>query len=378
MDGLSATPIVYSGLEEDEFNDLSADEEGEDEESDDEDEEDGAEQAEEILGLKERYVQPRFTKWLEKQPPKGDRELLDALWERLDVLKYDLELTSSARLLSVSFEIARMRAHYEQRSEADPCVDIWDADTLALLPNVEASLRLDDELLLSCKYFAGPAPAAAQKVPPALQTSAPEVSESSVQEGVTAAAAAATTPAARFAPAARSSGRPTRSSARWVNGRRFGERFGTETMEKLGGLSTLLKFLGTVCADAEASALYADVLPFGLSADLLAVEAGDAAAAAAAAAAEKVAQRSKTRSASAGSRKSAGGKSGSGGAKAARPSSRSRPPAATSGGATAASAKPPAQPKGGGGGSNAMASTMSKLPTGGNPRKASPAPKAKK
>eukprot|EP00747_Dinoflagellata_sp_TGD_P049920 gnl/TRDRNA2_/TRDRNA2_146474_c1_seq1.p1 gnl/TRDRNA2_/TRDRNA2_146474_c1~~gnl/TRDRNA2_/TRDRNA2_146474_c1_seq1.p1 ORF type:complete len:253 (-),score=52.91 gnl/TRDRNA2_/TRDRNA2_146474_c1_seq1:97-804(-) len=137
-----------------------------------------------------------------------------------------LAVESSERRLTVDFMLFGMAGHYDQCSQADATSATWDASggSCCLLPNVKAELTLDGESLLSSAHYA---------------TVRPE------GEG---------TPAGRV-----------------VKEDRLGERFGTETLKKLGGIAVLLQFLGLICAD-EAAKCYAEVLPFGLSAALLAID----------------------------------------------------------------------------------------------------------
>mmetsp|Transcript_90042 Transcript_90042/g.160321 ORF Transcript_90042/g.160321 Transcript_90042/m.160321 type:complete len:290 (+) Transcript_90042:76-945(+) len=212
MDALSADPVWYSSLDPDELDELSeneAEEPGDDEEEDEEDEE---------LDLKDRFVQPRFDAWLSRQnlPQGATRELLLELYSRLDVESYGVDYTSSVRRHRVDFQIAGMQGFYEQRSMSDPDSDTWDMSpdgkSLELVPNLHIEWVLDEETLIESHHFTG------------------------------------------------TSGSKSSSS---VDETRLGERFGSNTLEQLGGINLLLQFIGTACADAGAPARYTELLPFG-------------------------------------------------------------------------------------------------------------------
>jgi len=229
MDALSAQTIYYTSLVADDFEDVSGGDEATADMGDTMDSELGAN---EPLGLMGRFVRPRFEGLLAKQA-KGDdasRSLLNDMYSRLKVVSRDVNVTSSERCLTLDFAIAGMQGHYEQRSQADAASATWDLGSngnLELVPNVSAELVLDGESLVRCEYYAA--------------------------------------------------GGPTRTV---VDESRLSDRFGSQTLETLGGTEVLLRFLGAVCADAGA-AYYAGALPFSLPRSLLALEVDEEAAAAA-------------------------------------------------------------------------------------------------
>jgi len=212
MDALSADPVWYSSLDPDELDELSeneAQEQGDEEEEEDDDEE---------LDLKDRYVQPRFDAWLSRQnlPEGATRELLLELYSRLEVQSYGVDYSSSVRCLRVDFQIAGMQGLCWQRSLSDPESDAWDISSddksFELVPNLSVEWVLDEETLIQCQHFTGPSGS---------------TSSSSIDEN------------------------------------RLGERFGSNTLEQLGGLNVLLQFIGTTCGDAGAPHRYTELLPFG-------------------------------------------------------------------------------------------------------------------
>lgn len=212
MDSLSAAPVFYSSLDADEFDDLTADE--------DEGEYDEEQIAvdESNLSLKERYVKHRFDAWFQQQVGDARRELIQELYNRLEVCSRRQELNSSVLTLNLEFVLSGMRGSYQQQSCTDFNAPTWDLSLdgeLRPVPNVSTNLTLDEESLISSTFYAG-----------VDQNSGNRASSSSIEEV------------------------------------RLSERFGSNTLEKLGGLSGLLQFLGVVCADAQASC-YAAKLPFG-------------------------------------------------------------------------------------------------------------------
>ncbi|CAE8622140.1 unnamed protein product [Polarella glacialis] len=211
MDQLSADPVYYSTLgdEDDEFGKLSGEEsEGV---SDDQDEDDSDDDA--ALSLKDRYVRPRFDHWMAATAAVGPkRELLLELYSRLEVAARDDELLSSVHGLRVEFQIAGMQGKYEQLCLSDSSQTWQLVDSkLELVPNVAVKLELDAEPLISCRYFVG----------------------------------------------------QTASSSSSVDEERLSERFGSNTLEQLGGVHVLLQFLGVICADPGTPSSYVQFLPFG-------------------------------------------------------------------------------------------------------------------
>lgn len=220
MDALAGGPICYSSLEADEFDELSA--------YDD----DGAPDLDDVtlgerpeLSIKDRFVQPRFDKLLAASSATC-HELLRELLGRVQMIHHDVLIESSMRHLVVDFVLAGMEGHYEQRSQADASSATWATSTgktgtqgFELLPNVSADLVLDGEPLISCQYFA----------------SAASKNQSKTDD------------------------------------KRLSERFGSDTLTKLGGAKVLMQFIGVVCADTGAP-VYAERLPFGISGDVIAVE----------------------------------------------------------------------------------------------------------
>ncbi|CAE7298124.1 unnamed protein product [Symbiodinium pilosum] len=105
-----------------------------------------------------------------------------------------------------------MKGFYEQRSCTDtsPTWELSEQGSLEQVPNLKAKWILDEETVLTCCHYAGN-----------------EAAES------------------------------------WVDATRLSERFGSETLECMGGLGVLLEFIGLICADAGAPS-YASLLPFGL------------------------------------------------------------------------------------------------------------------
>ncbi|CAE8627548.1 unnamed protein product, partial [Polarella glacialis] len=211
MDQLSADPVYYSTLgdEDDEFGKLSGEEsEGV---SDDQDKDDSDDDA--ALSLKDRYVRPRFDHWMAATSAVGPkRELLLELYSRLEVAARDDELLSSVHGLRVEFQIAGMQGKYEQLCLSDSSQTWQLVDRkLELVPNVAVKLELDAEPLISCRYFVG----------------------------------------------------QTASSSSSVDEERLSERFGSNTLEQLGGVHVLLQFLGVICADPGTPSSYVQFLPFG-------------------------------------------------------------------------------------------------------------------
>merc|ERR1711874_165774 len=103
-----------------------------------------------------------------------------------------------------------------------------------LVPNLTAKLLLDDEELLGCMYFAGPTQT--QMVP--LDIDAVTPPRVALPDNVSGKGAG-------YGPGSSISVKrqiesPVAQSHRWVNGRRLGERFGRETITKMGGLPALL------------------------------------------------------------------------------------------------------------------------------------------
>jgi len=236
-DSLCAAPAVYSSIEADELADLSDDEE--ELEEDDEDAEDGLDEMDSAgVNLRDLHLRSRFSKWLSQLPPgqAGRKELLLELFGLLEVSGHELEVLSSERRFCLTFCIASMSGCYEQCSQADIHSSVWDTSEgkFVLRPNVEAKFVLDDEVLASCRHFAATLPDATDSA----------------------------------------AGSDSKKRSPWVDKARLSDRFGSDTLEKLGGLGVLLEFLGVVCADA-GTRCYAGVLPFGLSADLFDVLASD-------------------------------------------------------------------------------------------------------
>ncbi|CAE7506680.1 unnamed protein product, partial [Symbiodinium necroappetens] len=208
MDSFSAGPIVYSTLEADELYESADDSEGEGPG------EGTAREAEEVIAhpghdSKIWIVNSRFRVW--KQSEGKDCSIINEMFDRLHVHSHEVTFASSVRCLKTDFSIVGMRGVYEQRSCADPS-PTWElsqrSGQLVQVPNLKATWLLDEETVLTCCHYAG------------------EATES------------------------------------WVDEKRLAERFGSENLERMGGLSVLLEFIGLICADAGAG--YAAQLPFGL------------------------------------------------------------------------------------------------------------------
>lgn len=233
MDSLCELPIYSSSLEADELDDVSGDEPGDADEAS-EDDSDPADVAN--CSLRDEFVQPRFDRWL-RETATGDQarsDLLHEMFGRLSVTARNVEAVSSERRMLLDFELFGMLGQYRQTSQADASSPVWDVSEgkFELKANVEAELVLDSETLVTCAHF----------VQDPLGASARE------DEGGSA-----------------SSGR----SRRWINRERLSDRFGSDTLATLGGPQSLLQFLGVICADAGVPC-YAEALPFGLSAQILA------------------------------------------------------------------------------------------------------------
>ncbi|CAE7690961.1 unnamed protein product [Symbiodinium sp. CCMP2456] len=206
MDSFSAGPIVYSTLEADELYESADDSEGEGPGE-------GTAEAEEVTTQghdpKMRIVNSRFRVW--QQSEGKDCSIINEIFDRLHVHSHEVTFASSVRCLKMDFSIVGMRGVYEQRSCADPS-PTWElsqrSGQLVQVPNLKATWLLDEETVLTCCHYAG------------------EATES------------------------------------WVDEKRLAERFGSETLERMGGLSVLLELIGLICADAGAG--YAAQLPFGL------------------------------------------------------------------------------------------------------------------
>eukprot|EP00927_Polykrikos_kofoidii_P060845 TRINITY_DN55754_c0_g1_i1.p1 TRINITY_DN55754_c0_g1~~TRINITY_DN55754_c0_g1_i1.p1 ORF type:complete len:524 (+),score=79.88 TRINITY_DN55754_c0_g1_i1:99-1670(+) len=245
MDMFSIAPVESTSLGADELADASDDEDF----SDDEHVELDA-VPERVKSLRDIFVLPRFKRWLAKFPGNEARKtLLDELFRRLEVSTYVEHTVSSERVFSIEFCLADMEGRYSQRSHADPACVVLDADTLETLPNLKASLAFDGEELLGCTYFAG-MPRTGKPVPK-LDTEARFVDLS-----IPPLQAVALGPPA---------------TSRWADKQRLSDRFGSETLATLGGFSVLVHFLGVICADAAALADYSEMLPFGLSADIVVI-----------------------------------------------------------------------------------------------------------
>ncbi|CAE7444085.1 unnamed protein product [Symbiodinium natans] len=205
MDSFSAGPIVYSSLEADELYE-SAD-----------DSDDKGEAAEDDVDVRhlasdstlERIVRRRFGVW---QSGEGRQcSIINEIFDRLHVHSYDVKYESSVRCLSLDFSIVGMRGIYEQRSCTDTS-PTWELSAksgqLEQVPNLKAAWLLDEETVLTCCHYEG------------------------------------------------------KEAESWVDEKRLAERFGSETLERMGGMGVLLELIGLICADAGAP--YATKLPFGL------------------------------------------------------------------------------------------------------------------
>jgi hypothetical protein len=173
-------------------------------------------------------------------PTYDEGVLLREVFAHVTVTVRDVEVVSSERNLRVEFELYGMQGRYRQSSQGDVTSPVWDVSkgTFDLKANLEAELVFDEEKLLSCAHFAGETLRAISGGGGASSSSA-------------------------------------RCSRSFVDKDRLCEKFGTETVVKLGGSGILLQFLGVICADPGAQC-YAEVLPFGLQAAVLAVSEGDA------------------------------------------------------------------------------------------------------
>jgi len=235
MDSFSATPVCYSSLEADDLDNPSDEEEFVDQESQNEDEVEEND-AWDDHALRDRFVRPRFEHWLDTISQPANQEcsnLLLEMFNHLTVIALDLELTSSERHSRVDFELYGMQGCYKQCSQADPFSATWETNdgTFKLKPNVEAELLLDGEALLGCTHF-----------------SVDSVSSDHLQGSDV-------------------SSSPNRL---YLNKERISERFGSETLSKLGGIAILIQFLGVVCIDLGVPC-YTEVLPFGLSPEMIRV-----------------------------------------------------------------------------------------------------------
>lgn len=231
VDCLSATPVVYSSLETEDIEDFT------DDEDDDADQEASADEGygdigDEVLPLsvlRDRFIRPRFEKWLTTQPT-GSQDLLNQLYSLLAVLVRDFSTVSSERRFEVDFRIASIKCNYLQYSYADADISLWNAasDSTERVPNVRASLEVDGQELARSAYFAS------------------ATSDAAAAKG---------------------------GDHIWTNPHQLSDCFGTDTVEQLGGCKVLLQFLGVICADNEVP-FYAEALPFGLTPELVAI--GDA------------------------------------------------------------------------------------------------------
>uniref|UniRef100_A0A7S4QD68 Uncharacterized protein n=1 Tax=Alexandrium monilatum TaxID=311494 RepID=A0A7S4QD68_9DINO len=218
MDSLSAQPIHRSSLAAEEFEeDQSAGGETVDEGGADEDDAPP-------LELRERYVRPRFDGLLARLA-KGDaacRAVLQDLYDRLKVSGRSVVVSSSVRTCTLDFTLAGMAGRYEQRSQADSTSAVWDLGSGGAFepaPNLAAELVLDGDSLAGCEYFAA----------------------------------------------------SSKRGRRWTDEECVTNHFGSDNLKKLGGMGTLLQFLGAVCADCGAP-YYAKHLPFGLPEALVRLE----------------------------------------------------------------------------------------------------------
>ncbi|CAK9044790.1 unnamed protein product [Durusdinium trenchii] len=221
MDSLSVGPVQYSSLEADEFDDGNS--------ADDIDEVEEAPETSRTTGvppegsLKQQICQGRFEAWV-SQMKLGHNPLVYELYKRLELLSHSVT-NSSVRCLLVEFSIAGMHGVYKQSSCFDPTSPTWllnsESNKMEQIPNLVVDWTLDDELLISSRYYTG------------AERRGPYVDES-----------------------------------------RLSERFGSDTIRALGGgkadwtgletgLNRLLQFLGLICADAGAPEAYTRHLPFG-------------------------------------------------------------------------------------------------------------------
>eukprot|EP00913_Durusdinium_trenchii_P023103 g21689.t1 len=160
--------------------------------------------------LKQQICQGRFEAWV-SQMKLGHNPLVYELYKRLELLSHSVT-NSSVRCLLVEFSIAGMHGVYKQSSCFDPTSPTWllnsESNKMEQIPNLVVDWTLDDELLISSRYYTG------------AERRGPYVDES-----------------------------------------RLSERFGSDTIRALGGLNRLLQFLGLICADPWANMRWFNTCP---------------------------------------------------------------------------------------------------------------------
>jgi len=209
MDSLEAFPVWKSTLDVDDLLGLSGDDDAESSDS----ESSGKEVT--SATLNDKVVQLRIDRFLKEQPMREEkrRAMFEVILRRLQLSRSESDVLCSERRHSVSFVLAGMEGVYSQRSQADPTSPTWSVHGGKFVreANVTCELVLDGESLLGSVYIVGES-----------------------------------------------------GSQCWADEARLSDRFGSETVASLGGMTVLLQFLGVICADPGA-ACYAEWLPFRLS-----------------------------------------------------------------------------------------------------------------
>jgi hypothetical protein len=216
----SGRHVVFSSMEAEDLDEMS------EEDEDDEDDACSQEPEEEPLTLRDRFLKARFEQWLcTHSGHESSCTLLRELFMRLEIMRRDVDLISSERRFSLDFRLNGLSGRYDQKSQADTTSSLWvtKGTELCLAPNLLAELQLDGHLAVRRAHFSQG---------PRESSGAQEVCH--VDEDM------------------------------------LEQCFGSETVSQLGGHKVLLQFLGTVCADSAAAA-YADALPFGIPASIVAV-----------------------------------------------------------------------------------------------------------
>lgn len=217
-------PYESSSLEAEDFDELSPD--------DTEYEEDegyaNEEADEEVLSLRDQLIGQRYKRWLGRLKARSSDadELLNQLYSRLEVRDVQdgpyaegLSVSSSERCVEVRFSLCSMEGLYVQRSQADTKAPVWDTSNgkFEELPYVMCRLELDGEELVNFACFN--------------RVSDPDGTRSIMS----------------------------------VEQERLSERFGSQTIDQIGGWNILLQFLGIICVDSGSPGLI-ESLPFKLTA----------------------------------------------------------------------------------------------------------------
>mmetsp|Transcript_130842 Transcript_130842/g.418712 ORF Transcript_130842/g.418712 Transcript_130842/m.418712 type:complete len:179 (+) Transcript_130842:211-747(+) len=133
-----------------------------------------------------------------------------------------MEVLSSERCLAIEFSLAGRTGCYTQRTHADVSSAVWlltKGGVMELTPNIASKLELDEVALIGCEHY----------------------TDGGARE------------------------------RRWADETQLGEVIGTDVVEKLGGCTPLLQFLGLICMDEGTPAAYVDALPFKLTSASFAV-----------------------------------------------------------------------------------------------------------